>query len=387
MLRIVSLTLQGLLAALLVYELAVAAWGWPRPRRAVASAARQRFRVVIPAHNEAAVITGVLTDLRAQDYPRELVTVAVVADRCSDDTAAVAAPLAVVAERSGGPEGKGAALDWYLANSPLDGEALVVLDADNRVPSYLLSRFNDELAAGSEVLQAYLDVVNPDGSPLATASALTYWAGNRMVQQARHRLGWSADLGGTGMCFATSANRALGSFGSGLTEDQDALARLVIAGFRVRWLHDVRIHDEKPQGVGDAVRQRARWVAGKRRVASRNLGGLLRAAGRQRSWAPLDVALRLLHPGRSFLALVATVLAVAAAFSGSAALFPWQLWALLAVTTVLAPILFLRRDRVPLRYVARYPLVVLIAMLWLPIRIASRFTRRWRRTPRRAEVG
>jgi cellulose synthase/poly-beta-1,6-N-acetylglucosamine synthase-like glycosyltransferase len=387
MLRIVSLTAQGIIAALLVYELAVAAWGWPRPRRPAPAVIRQRFRVVIPAHNEASVIAGVLSDLLAQDYPTELVSVAVVADRCTDGTAAVAAPFAEVAARDGGPEGKGAALDWYLAGNPLINEALVILDADNRVPANLLSRFNDELAAGRNVMQAYLDVVNPEGSPLATASALTYWAGNRMVQQARHRLGWSADLGGTGMCFAASAYQVLGSFGSGLTEDQDALARLVTAGFRVRWLHDLRIHDEKPQGVGAAVRQRARWVAGKRRVARSNLGALVRAAGRQRSWAPLDVALRLFHPGRSFLALVAGLLAVVAAVADGDALFPWQLWAMLAAVTVVAPILFLLRDRVPRRYVARYPLVVLIAMLWLPIRVASRFTSRWRRTPRRAELG
>lgn len=190
------------------------------------------------------------------------------------------------------------------------------------------------------------------------------------------------------MCFGPAAIEALGSFGPGLTEDQSALARLVIAGYRVRWLHDVRIRDEKPQGVSDAVRQRARWVAGKRRVTQRNLWGLLRAAVQQRSWAPVDVALRLLHPGRSFLALAASLLAVVAVVVDSEALLPWQLLAALAVATVAAPIAFLLRDRVPLRYVARYPLVVLIALLWLPVRLVSRFTGgRWRRTPRRAELG
>ena len=49
------------------------------------------------------------------------------------------------------------------------------------------------LDAGHEVVQCYLDVENPDGSVLATASAMTYWAGNRMVQLARDNLGWSAE--------------------------------------------------------------------------------------------------------------------------------------------------------------------------------------------------
>ena len=128
----------------------------------------------------------------------------------------------------------------------------------------VLGRIADELDAGHEVVQCYLDVANPDGSLLAEAAALSYWAGNRMVQLARSNLGWSADLGGTGMAMSPGLLDRVGGFGDSLTEDQELGARIVLASERVEWLHDVKVEDEKPTSLSVTVRQRARWMSGKR---------------------------------------------------------------------------------------------------------------------------
>ena len=49
---------------------------------------------------------------------------------------------------------------------------------------------------------------------------------------------------------------------------------------------------------------------------------------------------------------------------------------------MLLPLPFLARDGVPARYLARYPLVTLIALLWVPVRVASRLgARGWYHTP------
>ena len=233
------------------------------------------------------------------------------------------------------------------------------------------------------MIQAYLDVTNPDESALSTASALSYWAGNRMVQQARQRLGWSADLGGTGMCLTADAVDAVGGLGSGLTEDADLHVRLALAGRRVAWLHDVRVRDEKPVDIGVAVRQRARWMAGKRDVRRRWIRPLLRRAATERSPALADLAIRLVQPGRSFVALVTAGLGAVAAVSGARMLLSARIWLLATFVQVAAPMAFLARDGVPPRALARYPLVTLIAALWVPVRVASRAVDTWYHTPHR----
>ena len=386
MLRVLALAAEVGLLTLVGYNLLIALAGWPNRLPAPPGAGRRRMRVVIPAHNEGHILGNLLDDLAVQDYPADLITVWVIADRCTDRTVDIAAVRAQVDVRTEGPEGKGEAIAWHLGRHPPEPEeALVVLDADNRVPDVLLTRFAAELEAGGRVLQAYLDVANPDGSMLATAGALSYWASNRMVQLARCNLGWTADLGGTGMCLTGAALQEAGGFQGSITEDQDLTARLLLAGIPVVWLHDVHIRDEKPDSLGVALHQRARWAGGKQRVGRRSAPALLRTALSTRSMAPADLALRLVQPSRSFVALLTAVLTVVAATYPSRYLLAWWVWAAAAAWQLLAPFPFLVRDRVPGRYLWRYPLMTVFGILWLPARILGRFSKRWYHTPHAGE--
>ena len=388
MLRVLTRTAQAILLTIAGYNAVVALWGWKNRTPAEVGARRRRLRVVIPAHNEESVIAGILGDLGSDPYPAA--EVVVLADRCTDSTVTMAVDSgALVAERTEGGGGKGAALSWYLEEHPLvDDEALVVFDADNRVPAGALSRIADELDAGHDIVQCYLDVENPDGSALATASAMSYWAGNRMVQLARDNAGWSCDLGGTGMAFTADALRRIGGFGTSLTEDQETGVRAALTGLRVAWLQDVRIRDEKPTDLATTVQQRSRWMSGKRQVARRNLRPLWTAAVAQRSPGLFDQGFRLIQPGRSFVALLSGLLAVAAVTTRSQLLFaPW-IWIGAAVGQFLQPIPFLLRDGVPARYVARYPFLALLAALWIPIRlVSSRVRGDWFHTPHGGVAG
>ncbi|MGH8935088.1 MAG: glycosyltransferase, partial [Acidimicrobiia bacterium] len=383
MLRVLAYTVQAGLLGLVAYNALTSLWGWRVPPAASPGERRRRFRVVVPAHNEEGVVGNLLADLAAQAYDSESASVWVVADRCRDRTAAVARRWAQVAERREGAEGKGAALAWYLDRHPLEpGESLLVIDADNRVPAQFLARLSDELDAGHQVLQAYLDVANPDDSWVATASALSYWASNRMVQLARRNLGWSSDLGGTGMCLTSEALLAAGGFAGSLAEDQELTARLVLEGIPVVWLHDLRVRDEKPADIGVAVRQRARWTKGWSRVARRHVDPLLRDGLARRSLGPVDLALRLVQPSRTGVAATSAALAVGGAAFRGGLLLPWQIWTGAAALQFFLPLAFLARERVPGRYLVRYPVLAVLAVLWLPVRVLSAAPgRAWYHTP------
>lgn len=389
--RFLMATLRGMLRALIwlgqfllvgsaLYSSGIALWGLRTPASA-GSDSRRRMRVVVAAHNEELVIAGIASDLAAQDHPEDLIRCCVVADRCKDSTAEVAATFVAVEERSDGEGAKGAAISWYLSHHPLEeDESLLILDADNRIAVEFVGAVASELDRGSEVVQAYLDVSNPDGSVLATANALTYWASNRMVQLARSNLGWSCDLGGTGMAMTKQALDAAGGFTDDLTDDLALNVRLNLAGYRARWMHDVRLSDEKPLDMRSTVTQRARWVRGKRDV-QRNYGwALIRNAFLKRQPALLDLAFRLFNPGRSFIALSIAVLAAVSFLAPGLGLWIWWALAGVAAVVVLLPMAFLAVEGIPGRYIVRYPYVTLLAILWLPIRVASRIMKTWTRT-------
>ena len=366
--RIVEFALLGLIG----YNLIVAMFGWRTPKPAEAGESKRQFRVVIPAHNEQAVIANLVRDLSAQSYPNA--DVVVLADHCTDDTAEVAARAgAAVVRRDSGEGGKGAALAWYLEQHPLRQADLVILDADNRVSPDLLSRFCDELDAGHHVLQAYLGIANPDASVVATASALSYWASNRMVQLARRNLGWTADLGGTGMCLTEQAIEAVGGFGPSLTEDQELGVKLFEAGYPVIWLHDVQILDEKPTTTAVAVQQRSRWASGRTQVAREHVRPLLTL----RSMAGLDMAIRLIQPSRMGVAVASAGLAVVSLVG--APTLGVTTWTGVTAVQVLAPIPFLWREGVERRYLWRYPLLTILPLIKLPARLLRQ--RGWYHTP------
>lgn len=374
MVRGLLLLLELAVAGLALYNLAIAIAGWKNPPTSIGRTDRSNlFRIVIPAYNEERVIAGPVSDLRFQ--LREGDELWVLADRCTDGTADRArAAGANVAQRLDGPDGKGAALRWFLDLHPLQpGQALVVVDADNQVPAHFLSRLAEELEQGHSVLQAYLDVSNPDQSPLATASALSYWASNRMVQLARTNLGWSADLGGTGMCLTAEALAESGGFGNSLVEDQELGVRCFLAGHRVHWIHDLKVRDEKPTSATVAVKQRSRWQQGRRQVARRWFGTLLDRG----TPASIDLALRLVQPSRAGIALFSAILALVSLLG--APLWEWWVWALLALIQFAAPLPFLIRERVEPRYLRQYPMTVILPLL----KLVARFRRNqdWYHTP------
>jgi hypothetical protein len=118
-------------------------------------------------------------------------------------------------------------------------------------------------------------------------------------------------------------------------------------------------------------------------VARAAVPALARRALADHDAAAADLAVRLLQPGRMFVALLAAVLAIVAAVEPSRWLLPWTVWAVAAGASFLWPLPFLRRDRVPARYLVRYPLVTLLAALWIPVRVVARVRGGgpWERTP------
>ena len=103
-----------------------------------------KFMAVIPAHNEEAVIKNLVESLTAQNYPKELYDIYVIADNCTDKTAAIAKECgALVYERFDEKnKTKGHALSWFLnkkIQENADYDAFCVFDADNIVDKNFLN--------------------------------------------------------------------------------------------------------------------------------------------------------------------------------------------------------------------------------------------------------
>lgn len=221
------------------------------------------FVVVIPAHNEEATLPAALRSLAALDYPPERVRVCVVADNCTDRTAAVArAAGAECVERTDpARRGKGHALafgiDHALKSNP---DAVLVLDADCELNPRALRALDAALAAGAEAAQAVVKSRSADDGPAGFVAAVGAEF-DAATAAGWDRLGFSVALRGTGMAFRRELLERVPWDAFGLVEDAEYGARLRRADVRVRYCRGAEVRAEAPPSVADMCRQRRRWRA------------------------------------------------------------------------------------------------------------------------------
>lgn len=271
-----------------------------RPKDPVYGEPRAFFDVIVPAHNEAAYIATAVDALLHLDYPAHLFRVVVVADNCTDETAANAtnAGATVLVRDDPGQRGKGYALEMAFDRSLAEGkaDAVVVVDADAIPSANLLRAFAVRLESGAPAVQSDYTVLNPEASwrTRLMRIALATFVGVRAL--GRERLGLSAGLRGTGMCFTTKTLRAVKPAAHSNVEDLEYSLWMGEAGLRVHFAAEAEVRSEMTTSGATAEVQRGRWEGGRRRLARAEGPRLLGKALATRSAILLDLALDLLVP-------------------------------------------------------------------------------------------
>jgi cellulose synthase/poly-beta-1,6-N-acetylglucosamine synthase-like glycosyltransferase len=283
------------------YYFVVSLFGFFRKKENYSLPPSSRFAVVVAAHNEERVIGELIHNLQELDYPKELYDIYVVADNCTDNTAAIAAQKgARVIERFNNWEkGKGYALEYAfnkIFKSGPDYDAIVVFDADNLVSVDFLMIMNSRLLRGEKIIQGYLDTKNADDTWITKSIYVGYLLTNRFWQLSKYNMGFTCALGGTGMCLSTKMLKQYGWGMTSLTEDLEFQTKALLNNIKVNWAHDAKVYDEKPLNLMLSWRQRRRWMQGHCNVAGRYLGRLLWEGIRTRNLAMIDGAVYLLQP-------------------------------------------------------------------------------------------
>lgn len=153
--------------------------------------------------NEVAVVAATLGSIFSQhgEGDRRLV----VADNCSDETAAIARKCGAEAVERTDLEyrGKGYALDFgvqRMQDDPL--EVVIIIDADCQVHPGTIDRLAHFCVDTSCPVQALDLMLSPEGAGLKTRIAELAWVVKNQVRPlGYHRLGLPCQLMGTGMAF------------------------------------------------------------------------------------------------------------------------------------------------------------------------------------------
>ena len=291
--------------------------------------ARPGMAVLVPAHNEQAVIDATLANLLPQLQPTDRLLV--VADNCTDDTAQLARRAgAEVVERFHEYErGKGFALDFgvrHLASQP--PEVLVIVDADCQVEHGSVQKLAQMAMTHQRPVQALYLMHAPAGATLKQRVAEWAW---RVKNQVRplgwHRMGWPCQLMGTGMAFPWPMAERMALANGHLVEDMKLGADLALAGTPPLFCPHACVTSEFPVAAAAQQSQRKRWEHGHLSMLL-SLGPRVLWQGLKRRHLPtVAMALDMLVPPVALLGMLQAVLWLAALglvlAAGSAYAAPW----------------------------------------------------------------
>lgn len=310
-----ALTLPGTAYLAVLTTAAARALQYPpaaqtRPRSArVPGPDALRVVIVVPAHNESLGLLRTLHSLRRETAGCAHTRTVVVADNCSDDTAAVAraAGVEVLERHDPSHRGKGHALRFAF-DAISDADWFIVIDADTDVQPAFLAAMRAAMTPGAAALQCRYGVRDPLQSQRNTLTDVALGAWNVLRPRGRAALGLSAGILGNGFALARATLQAVPYSAESIVEDVEYHHLLVRAGLRVRWVDAALVRGDMPQASTAASQQRARWEGGRLRLLAEHAPSLLRGVCRGQ-WRLADPLLDLLLlPLAWHLALLGTAL-------------------------------------------------------------------------------
>lgn len=238
-------------------------------KKETAAGKLHRYAVLIAARNEETVIGNLIDSLNAQNYPRDLLHIYVVADHCTDHTAEVAkAHGATVFQRfDESHRGKGYALHYLLncidpkEKSSIDG--YLIFDADNIVDENYVCEINKTFSQGFEIITSYRNTKNYGDNWISAGYGLWFLREARYLNQPRNILGSSCAVSGTGFLISARILEECGGWNYYLlTEDIEFTADRITSGEKIGYCPTAVFYDEQPQSFRQSVTQRLRWARG-----------------------------------------------------------------------------------------------------------------------------
>ena len=224
----------------------------------------KQVTVLVPAHNEEAVIRRTLLNLKKElKNQHDLV---VVADNCTDRTVEIATAegVTVIERHDCNLRGKGYALDYGLryieSRSP---DVVVFVDADCMVAKGTIKELSQAAVMTQRPVQAaYLMEKPKSSSPKESVSAFAFKVKNLVRPYGLTQLKMPCLLTGSGMAFPINAIRSVDLANGNLVEDMKLGFDLSIAGYPPLFCPQANVTGILPTESSAVKSQRTRWEHG-----------------------------------------------------------------------------------------------------------------------------
>jgi len=249
-----------LFASFYIFVYAVAGIFYRQKQSNVVSKLR-KFAVLIPGYKEDAVIINVAQQATRQDYPSDKFEVIVIADSFQAETLAALRQLPIrVVEVRFEVSKKSKALNKCMDIIGDDYDVAFILDADNIMEETVLRKINAAFDRGFAAVQGHRTAKNLNAN-FAILDAMSEEINNHIFRKGHRVLGVSSALIGSGMGLDYKLFKDTMATVDSVGEDKEVELKIIKQGYRIDYVHDAVIYDEKTQQSAAFVNQRRRWIA------------------------------------------------------------------------------------------------------------------------------
>lgn len=278
-----------------------------------ASTSYRKIAVLIPGYKEDEVIIEVARETLLQDYPIDRYDIVIIADSFAPETLAKLSELPVkVVEVKFEKSTKSKALNKAMEVLPGHYDIAVVLDADNVMAKDFLTKINAAFEHNFVAVQGHRTAKNTNTS-LAILDAVSEEINNHIFRKGHRVLGLSSAIIGSGMAFGygffknlMSEVTAVGGF------DKEIELKLLKEGYKIEYLNDAYVFDEKVQKAEVFSNQRRRWLSAQFHYFRKDFPNALKDLVLKGNVDYFDKAIQFIQPPR--ILLLGGVLLFGAAF-------------------------------------------------------------------------
>jgi cellulose synthase/poly-beta-1,6-N-acetylglucosamine synthase-like glycosyltransferase len=223
---------------------------------------KHRIAVLIPCYKENQIILDTARQARMHDYPRELFTVTVIADKLNAETVEALRQIPVeVLEVDLNMKSRSLhhALETGLV---MESDLVMILDSDNIMAPGCLEKVNAAWVGGYSAIQCHRTAKNKN-TAVALLDAMSEEININLFRRGPAAAGLSAAPIGSGMAFQTILIRDIFRGPEILEnpgEDREIDMQLMARRIKMEFIDDALVYDEKVASAGVFEKQRVRWL-------------------------------------------------------------------------------------------------------------------------------
>ncbi len=349
------------------------------------------FLILVPAHNEKDVIRRTLESLQRLDKIGRA-DITVIADNCTDSTAAIAREYGVtVLERTDeANRGKGYALEWAINQFDLDRfSAVAIVDADTIVESNMLKEMARSLESGAEAVQLYYGFSVEQNTALSYLQKMANIVENLFFYRPRSILKLPILLRGTGMAIKSGLLKNHPWESHSITEDVEYAVNLLVEGFRIDFNTESLVFAPATSSLDQSYSQKTRWASGTFELIKNKMWPLFKMGFKNARFDLVELGLSFLLLSRPLLIYIACIAIVLGLFASGGFNYIFALWGLLLILLLilylLSGIIFISNKKAALKsllYIPRYGFWFLLLQIKALLTIGRHS---WKRTERKID--